>query len=391
MSDSRIAATLGDVRLQRAFQILKDREPEIEADQIRLTLTPAPPFEETVRAKHFADALRTSGFGPGIDVLGNVTVSYGEKGPDSSASPVIVGAHLDTVFPIDVKLELRRRGRVLHLPGISDNGAGLVALLWILRSAREAGLRFRRPLWGVANVGEEGHGNLRGVRHLFESRPWGRGECEFIAIDGAGIQRVTNKGLGSRRFRVRMAGPGGHSWADFGRPNPVHAIATAIHHFVSAGRRPGTSFNVGKIQGGIGVNAIPKEAVSEVDLRSTHLEHLDFLQAHLKRCVSESALTAGLSFQMESIGERPLGATPPHAKLVQAAVEVTRALGTEPKLDIGSTDANLPMSLGIPAIALGAGGSCANIHTPEEWFDPTDRYRGLQRLLGLVAVIAGID
>jgi tripeptide aminopeptidase len=391
MSDSRIGATLNDSRLQRAFQILKEREPEIEADQIRLTLTPAPPFEETVRGQHFAEALRSSGFSPSSDVLGNVIVSYGEKQSDSEANPLIVGAHLDTVFPKDVKLHLRRRGRVLHLPGISDNGAGLVALLWILRSAREAGLEFRRPLWGVANVGEEGHGNLRGIRHLFESRPWGRGECEFIAVDGAGIQRVTNKGLGSRRFRVRLAGPGGHSWADFGRPNPIHAAATAIHHFVSAGRRPGTSFNVGRIHGGMGVNAIPKDVVFEVDLRSTHLEHLDSLQAHLKRCVSESALTAGLSFQLESIGERPLGTTLAHSRLVQSAVEMTRAMGTEPKLDIGSTDANLPMSLGVPAIALGAGGSCANIHTQEEWFDPTDRHRGLQRLLGLVAVVAGLN
>jgi acetylornithine deacetylase/succinyl-diaminopimelate desuccinylase-like protein len=381
-----IAAILSDSRVRRAFQILQERESEIESDQIRLTLVPAPPFEEGERSRHFMEALRAIGLAPFQDALGNVIVSYGEPGPN----PIIVGAHLDTVFPRDVKLELRRVGRVLHLPGISDNGAGLTALLWILRAAREAGLNFRRPLWGVANVGEEGPGNLRGVRHLFESRPWGGGECAFIAVDGAGIQRVTNRGLGSRRFRLAMSGPGGHSWADFGRPNPVHAMATAIHHFVSIARRPGTSFNVGTIQGGIGVNAIPKEAVIQVDLRSGTMEHLDSLHAHLKRCAGESATASGVSFHLESLGERPLGITPPQSELVQVALEVTRSMGTEPQLDVGSTDANLPMSLGIPAIALGAGGNCANIHTPEEWFDPADRYRGLQRLLGVVAVLAGM-
>jgi len=386
MSASRALSILSDSRVRRAFQILQEREPEIEADQIRLTLVPAPPFEEGERSRLFLEALHAIGLAPFQDELGNVLVSYGEPGPN----PVIVGAHLDTVFPRDVRLELRRVGRALHLPGISDNGAGLVALLWVLRAAKEAGLRFRRPVWGVANVGEEGQGNLRGVRHLFESRPWGAGDCAFIAVDGAGIQRVTNKGLGSRRFRLRMSGPGGHSWADFGRPNPVHAMATAIHHFVSIGRRPGTSFNVGTIQGGIGVNAIPKDAVIQVDLRSGNMEHLESLHAHLKRSASDSAAASGLAFQMESLGERPLGLTSPQSELVRAALEVTRSMGVEPQLDVGSTDANLPMSLGLPAIAIGAGGSCANIHTPEEWFDPTDRYRGLQRLLGVVTVVAGI-
>jgi len=386
MSASRAAGVLSDPRVRRAFQFLQEREPEIEADQVRLTLVAAPPFEEGERSHCFLETLQAIGMAPFQDALGNVIVAFGEPGPN----PVIVGAHLDTVFPRDVKLELKKIGRILHLPGISDNGAGLVALLWILRAAREAGLKFRRPVWGVANVGEEGQGNLRGIRHLFESRPWGGGACSFIAVDGAGIQRVTNRALGSRRFRLRMSGPGGHSWADFGRPNPVHAMATAIHHFVSIGRRPGTSFNVGTIQGGIGVNAIPKEAVIQVDLRSGNVEHLESLQAHLKRSVTASAAASGVNLQIELLGERPMGVTPPQSDLVQAALDVTRALGVEPQLDLGSTDANLPMSVGVPAIALGAGGTCANIHTPEEWFDPTDRYRGLQRLLGVVASLAGI-
>jgi acetylornithine deacetylase/succinyl-diaminopimelate desuccinylase-like protein len=188
-----------------------------------------------------------------------------------------------------------------------------------------------------------------------------------------------------------MSGPGGHSWADFGKPNPVHTMASAIHNFVSFGRRPGTSYNVGTIRGGIGVNAIPREAVIEVDLRSSSAEYLDQLHAHLKNCMTDSAYSAGLDCQLESMGERPLGKTSIQSDLIQAAIETTRMIGVEPQLDVGSTDANLPMSLGIPAVALGGGGSAGNIHTPDEWFDPTHRELGLQRLLALVSVLAGLE
>ena len=199
--------------------------------------------------------------------------------------------HLDTVFPGSTVLELQRKGRLLLLPGISDNGSGLVALLWSLRAAKESGLRFRRPVVAVGDVGEEAHGNLRGIRHLFQAPPWVGRECDFIAVDGAGVQRITHQALGSRRLRVRMMGPGGHSWADFGRPNPVHALATAIHFFAAtgAGRRSGTSFNVGVIRGGISVNAIPTEAFMEVDLRSSNPSNLDALDGQLKRAVGEAA------------------------------------------------------------------------------------------------------
>jgi len=303
----------------------------------------------------------------------------------------VVGAHLDTVFPADVLLHLNKKGRVLHLPGISDNGAGLVAVLWVLRAARDAGLRFRRPVIAVGTIGEEGEGNLRGARRLFQSPPWEGGACEFIAVDGAGLQRVTHQALGSRRFRVKITGPGGHSWADFGRPNPVHAMASVIHDFVGFGRRAGTSFNVGVIRGGISVNAIPVEAVIEVDLRSSSIENLDQLHAHLKRCVTDHSRKAGVEFRMELIGERPSGKTSVESELVEAALAITRRLGLEPQLDIGSTDANIPMSLGVPAIAIGAGGASGEVHTPREWFDPTHRELGLQRLLALIAVLAGMD
>jgi tripeptide aminopeptidase len=382
----RMAAVFGHPKIRRAFQILRASEPEIEADQIAITAIPAPPFEEEARASNIEHRFRLLGLRPVRDSIGNVIAPYHDLG----SNPVIVGAHLDTVFPRETDLELRRKGRALWMPGIADNGAGLVALLWVVRAAKEAGLSFHRPLIAVANVGEEGRGNLRGIRHLFSTSPWGDGACDFVAVDVGGIQRITHQGLGSRRFRIRMTGPGGHSWADFGRPNPVHAMASAVHNFVGFSRRPGTSFNVGMIQGGIGVNVIPREAAVEVDLRSSSLDYLEQLHNHLKRCVTDSAVNAGLAFQIESLGERPLGKTPLHSDLVQAALEATRMVGLDPQLDVGSTDANLPMSLGIPAIALGAGGSAGNIHTSDEWFDPTHRELGLERLLGVVAVLAGL-
>jgi len=384
---TRVAAALADPRVRSAFRILAEREAEIESEQIRLTLVPAPPFHEEARARHLADAFQLLGFFPSLDTIGNVIVRYESSG----ANPLIVGAHLDTVFPADTKLELRRTGRVLHLPGISDNGAGLVALLWLFRAAKEAGLRFRRPVWGVANVGEEGEGNLRGVRHLFKTRPWGDGDCEFIAVDGAGSQRILNQAVGSRRFRIQMTGPGGHSWTDFGAPNPIHGMAEGIANFVRARSVPEASFNVGIIRGGIGVNSIPREASIDVDLRATSLSPLEGLHERLARAMRESASAGGLHLQIESIGERPVGQTSENSDLVRAALETTRILGVNGHLNTGSTDANLPMSLGIPAISIGAGGTGGGTHTGDEWFDPAGRETGLQRLLALVAVQAGLE
>lgn len=376
-----------DTRFDRALKFFVDNEPRIEADQIRISMVPAPPFNEEERARVFAEELKAIGLHPVRDAIGNVIAAYDAYGEN----PIVVGAHLDTVFPAGVPLQLKRNGRVLRLPGIADNGSGIVALLWVLRAAREIGLRFRRPLIAVGNVGEEGEGNLRGIRHLFNVPPWEGRNCEFIAIDVGGVQRITHRALGSRRFRVKMIGPGGHSWADFGRPNPVHAMATAIHMFVAgAGRRVGVSYNVGIIRGGIAVNAIPSDAVVEVDLRSTATEHLDRLEDHLKHSMLDSAASSSVECRVELIGERPSGQTPVQSELVQAALEATRRIGLDAQLDVGSTDANIPMSLGLPAIAVGAGGTCGNVHTPEEWFDPLHRQLGLQRLLVLIAARAGI-
>ncbi|HEY2384841.1 MAG TPA: M20/M25/M40 family metallo-hydrolase [Terriglobia bacterium] len=387
--ESSVDNVFSDKRVQRAFRFIAENEPAIEAEQIRLTQIPAPPFGESERARAFADELSRAGLRPEADGIGNVVAAYDGPG----RNPVVVGAHLDTVFPASTPLELRRKGRAVLVPGISDNGCGIAALLWMVRAAKEAGIGFRRPVILVGNVGEEGEGNLRGIRYLFENPRWdGRG-CEFIAIDGAGFQRITHQALGSRRFRVHLAGPGGHSWADFGRPNPVQAMASAIHLFSTASgvRRSGESFNFGLVRGGISVNAIPRDAVMEVDLRSIVAPNLAELEKRLRRCVNEATRASGVECRIELMGERPSGMTPTGAPLVQAAMDVTRRLGFEPLPDVGSTDANLPISLGIPAIALGGGGSSGNVHTPEEWFDPARREIGIQRLLALVGVVAGLD
>ncbi len=378
---------IADSRIRRAFEFLSEREPEIEADQIRLTAIPAPPFGEAARARAFSAELSKTGLCPYTDGIGNVIGSY----DGIRHHPLVIGAHLDTVFPLSTALNIQRKGRTLLMPGISDNGSGLVALNWALRAAKACDIRFQRSVVVIGNVGEEGKGNLRGIRHLFETPPWPDRECDFIAVDSAGLQRITHQALGSRRFHVRMTGPGGHSWADFGRPNPVQAMATAIHLFGNAARRPGTSFNFGVVRGGISVNAIPSDACMEVDLRATSLSDLGELENHLKGTVNESARSAGVECRIEMIGERPSGMTPAGAPIVRAALDITRRLGVEPQLDMGSTDANIPMSMGIPAIAIGAGGACGSIHTFDEWFDPAHRDLGLHRLLALIAVLAGLS
>jgi tripeptide aminopeptidase len=385
----RVKRVIADARVQRAFRFVSEHDSQIEADQIRLTSIAAPPFGEGPRAEAFAEDLRTIGLQPSRDGIGNVIAPFEEFG----SSPLIIGAHLDTVFPRETRLELRRKERTLFMPGISDNGCGLVALLWTLRAAREVGLRFRKPVVAIANVGEEGEGNLRGIRHIFQTAPWAGRDCQFIAVDVGGFQRITHQALGSRRFRVRMTGPGGHSWADFGRPNPVHAMAAAVHAFVTrcASRPSGTSFNVGMIRGGISVNAIPTESVMEVDLRSTTFINLAELNDQLQRALNEVAGAAHVECNVELMGERPSGVTSTETDIVQAAIDTTRELGAEPVLDIGSTDANIPMSMGIPAIAIGGGGRSGNTHTPDEWFDPANRTLGLQRLLLLMGVLAGLE
>jgi len=314
---------------------------------------------------------------------------------------LVVSAHLDTVFAKDTDFTVTRRDYKLFAPGIADDGCGLAALIALAQAIRAEQVPIKGSILFVGTVGEEGEGNLRGVRYLFTRGRWASKIDAFVSFDGPGLDRITNRALGSRRYRVEVVGPGGHSWGDFGLPNPVHALGRAISRLAAypAPKEPRTTFNVGRIDGGTSVNAIPSHASMEVDLRSAaeaELQRLDaFFRRAMKDAVDEENATRRpgdplLKLKLDLIGERPTGETPANSQLVEIAIEATRMLGVLPRLDQSSTDSNLPISLGIPAITLGAGGSSGFSHTLDEWYSPRDRDLGLKRGLLVILGIVGI-
>jgi acetylornithine deacetylase/succinyl-diaminopimelate desuccinylase-like protein len=287
----------------------------------------------------------------------------------------------------------------MFAPGIADDGCGLVALVALARALAECGIETEGSLLFVGTVGEEGEGNLRGARHLLTAGEWAGKVDAFLSLDGPGVERITNAAVGSRRYRVKLSGAGGHSWGDFGAANPVHAMGRAVARLAAypAPASPRTTFNVGRVEGGTGVNVIAREATMDVDLRSASADELRRLDAFFRRAAREAAddenagRRAGdppLVLDLKLIGDRPSGETPLSSPIVRLAEEATRSLGHRPRLDRSSTDSNIPISLGIPAITLGAGGASGNSHTLNEWFHPRSRDLGLKRallvMLGLV-------
>jgi len=381
----------------RALRFFETHADAIIEEQIRICSIPASPFGEQERAEYLSRK---------FSELGLTEVEIDEEGnclgllAGSSRSPlIVVSAHLDTVFSKDTNFEVVRRANKLFAPGIADDGCGLVALLALAQAIQTERIPLEGSILFVGTVGEEGEGNLRGVRHLFTKGRWAKDVDAFLSFDGPGVDRITNRALGSHRYRVEVGGPGGHSWGDFGLPNPVHAIGRAISRLASypAPKEPRTTFNVGRIEGGRSVNAIPSEVAMEVDLRSAAEAELQRLDAFFRRVVREAIdeenakRRAGdplLKLRVDLIGERPTGTTPADSPLVEFAVEATKLLGVDPRLDQSSTDSNLPISLGIPAITLGAGGTSGSSHSLDEWYDPRGRDLGLKRgllvILGLV-------
>jgi len=384
----------------RALRFFETKAEAITEEQIRICSIPASPFGEQERAEYFSRK---------FSELGLTEVEIDEEGNclgllrGSSPSPLmVVSAHLDTVFSADTDFNVVRREGRLYAPGIADDGCGLVALIALIQAIQSEQIPIEGSILFVGTVGEEGEGNLRGVRHLFTKGRWARDIDSFLSFDGPGLDRITNRALGSHRYRVEVAGPGGHSWGDFGLPNPVHAIGRAIARLASypVPREPRTTFNVGRIEGGRSVNSIPSEASMEVDLRSAAQAELQRLDAFFRRAVRDAVdeenatRRAGdslLKLKVDLIGERPTGETPADSPLVEIAMEATRLIGVDPRLDQSSTDSNLPISLGVPAITLGAGGSSAFSHSLDEWYDPRGRDLGLKRgllvVLGTVGVI----
>ena len=290
----------------------------------------------------------------------------------------------------------------MFAPGIADDGCGLAALVALVRAMQFSDIRTEGSLLFVGTTGEEGEGNLRGARYLLNEGRWAREIDAFLSLDGPGVERITHAALGSRRYRVRLTGTGGHSWGDFGTANPVHALGRAVARFAAypAPARPRTTFNVGRIEGGAGVNVIARTASMDVDLRSESAEELSRLDAFFRRIVREAADdenaarragTPPLELEVKLIGDRPSGTTPLHAPLVRLAEEATRALGFRPRFDCSSTDSNIAISKGIPAITCGAGGNSGHSHTLDEWYDPRGRDLGLKRALLILLGAVGLD
>lgn len=389
-ADSRVAAALDEVLALEA---------ENERLLIELTEIPAPPFMEEERAAHYRGLVSAAGLGAALDGVGNV-VARREGG--TGERTVAVVAHLDTVFPAGTDVTVRREGDKLMAPGIADDTRGLVTMLTIIKVMDRHGLDTRDDVLFVGSVGEEGIGDLRGVKHLF--RDGGPKIDAFIAIDGTSNTRVLHRAIGSHRYRVRFLGPGGHSWGAFGLGNPAHAMARAIKLFddrageyVTAGAK--TTYNIGRIGGGTSVNSIPFEAWMEVDMRSMEPERLEEIDAVFQQAMTEALAEQNelridgeeLTVDIEMIGNRPSGTVAIDTPLIQRALAATRAVGAEPELSMGSTDSNVPISLGIPATTIGSGGEGFGAHSLREWWANRDGHLGIQKALLLVLAEAGFE
>ena len=397
-------------RLRAARAHIERSDEATLARQAALSAIPAPTGAEAARGARVAEMFRDAGLTDvRIDEVGNVRAWYQIGRSDGvgaqHAAPlhhgsVVISAHLDTVFGPELDVSVARRGPRLEGPGIADNARGLAALVTIGEAPVRAQVEMRRPLLLAATVGEEGSGDLRGVRHLFgpSAHPPIRPSA-FIALDGAGIERIVHRALGARRYHVTYSGPGGHSWAAFGVANPANAVGRAIDRIADTPTHhaPRTSCSVVRIGGGTSLNSIPQSAWFDVDLRSEDpraLEKLDgAFQAIVREALDEENRhrlpgTTPLTLDVRRVGDRPSGLTPRTHPLVQTAVAATRAVGHEHQLACASTDANVPIALGVPAVALGAGGRAGDAHLPTEWYENEQGALGIVRALLVTAAMA---
>jgi tripeptide aminopeptidase len=370
----------------------------VTEQQIALTEIPAPEFGEGKRGEYLQKLLEATGLKVHVDKIGNVIAE--RPGTDTN-SIILLAAHLDTVFPAGTDVRTKTNGSRIVAPGIADNGAGLGALLGVARALAEGRVRTNKTIIFAGDVGEEGEGNLRGIRALVdEYKPR---LAAVIAVDGASTEHITTQGIASHRFEVTITGPGGHSWSDFGAPNPITALARGIVKFSSltVPDDPRSSYNFGVIEGGTSVNSIPARAVVKVDLRSEEETEVTKMEAALRNSMEagvkeENAVvtrdtSAALQVSFHSLGLRPSGKLPENSPLLDAIRSVDRFLGARSRLERSSTDANIPLSLGIPAISIGGGGKGSGSHTPDEWYDPTGRELGLKRLFLTTVLLAGLQ
>ncbi len=392
------AATVGtrllqDAAIKRALDTIRAAEPQTIEDQVRLCEVEAPPFKEAKRAQLYAQMFRDAGLqNVRIDKEGNV---LGERRGSQPRPHLVFAAHLDTVFPEGTNVTVKREGTLLHGPGIGDDCRGLAVLLAVARTITKANIQTPGTITFVGDVGEEGLGDLRGVKYLFQEGMKGQID-RFVSIDGTGLG-LTHIAVGSLRYRVTFKGPGGHSYGAFGMVNPIQALGRAMARIADfqVPNKPKTTFNVGRIGGGTSVNAIPFDAWMEVDMRSADPASLQSVDAKFHKAVDDAVADENarwgsrqLTAEKTVVGSRPAGRTPADAPIVVAAISVTKALNIPVSLDEGSTDSNIPMNLSIPAITIDGGGRGRGAHALDESFDTTDSWMGTQRALLLALALA---
>jgi acetylornithine deacetylase/succinyl-diaminopimelate desuccinylase-like protein len=399
-----VARLSASPEVRSAFNWFRAQEPQLAQWQLEMARIPAPPFGEGARAAWLADRFRELALDDvRVDDVGNV---FGVH-PGYGKRYISLSAHIDTVFPAGTPLNVRQQGTRLYGPGVSDNGAGVTAMLAIAALLRSVRVRHAMPLLFIGNVGEEGEGDLRGMRHIFATPRWKDSIAYSLILDGAGSDTIVAEALGSRRFEIIVRGPGGHSWSDFGAPNPIVILARAIERFCQTpvSSAPKSTFNIGVIRGGTSVNSIPESASMRVDLRSTSSAGLERLESALRLALDQAVeaeqhvaesrapaarKTHALTCEVVVIGDRPAGELEPKARILEVLRAVDSHLGNVAQVQRASTDANIPLSLGREALAIGGGGSGGGAHTLQEWFDCSGREVGLKRILLTLLVLAGV-
>lgn len=397
-----IAAIRADARFRTACDKLRADHDRTVADVVTLTEIPSPPFGEEQRAAAYLEMLRAHGLEEvEQDEIGNV---MGLRRGFGNGDILVVAAHLDTVFPAGTDVRVRREGTRLFAPGVSDDTWSLAVNLAFIRALDAAGIRTRHDLLFVGDVGEEGLGDLRGIRHLFAKGRHRERIRAFLTVDSPEVERIVSGGVGSRRYRVTFRGPGGHSYAAFGLVNPMYAMAEAARALaaVPVPKAPPTTHCVSVVSGGTSINAIANAVTIEVDLRSASAAELARIDARFLEIVQEAVATenaarstsaGSITAEIARVGDRPAGETPEGMPIRGLAAAAVAAEGYAPHFEFSSTDANVPMSLGIPALKIGAGGRGGRAHSLEEWLDvePEESLRGMRTSLATILALAEID
>jgi tripeptide aminopeptidase len=396
--DAAYQAILANAKVMKTLDDIKADDDTALAEQKRITEIPAPPYKEKVRAEYFLKRMQEVGFkDASIDSEGNVIAL--RKGSGGGRPKLVVSAHLDTVFPEGTDVTVKEKDGVILAPGIGDDSRGLAALLSLIKCINANELTMVGDVMFVGTVGEEELGNLRGVKALFRDHSDIDG---FISIDGLGITRVVNQATGSHRYEMVFKGPGGHSFQEFGLPSAIHAMGRAIAKIsdLQTLSDPKTTFTVGTVTGGTSVNAIAAEARMTVDMRSNSTEELLKLEARLLDLVKQAVAEENarwnsdkMTLEIKLIGDRPAGVVAIDSPIVQATQRAVTVITRAPRVTLAgsSTDSNLAMSQGIPAVTIGGGGEGGNWHSRNEWYKPVDAYYGPQHVLLTMLVLAGLD